>query len=360
MRSSGTKGYQGYRGRGGGSGRKLLAAALVVLLLVAGGLLFAQRYVVYEADGSLRFDWPWSRRTQQPQEPQQSASPPAQGLEIVIRPPAEPDPPPVEEDPEPHARELNASVLQGGVENALLALPEGTNALAVRVKNSTGELLYNSQLTGAIEAQAAVGSSIARASIEALTASDYYVIARIAALHDSLYSFAHMTDAAVQQLQYRGYIWYAPDSTFYLAPEKPLARQYLVDIAVECAELGFDELLFDEFTYPAWGRLDNIKTDERTVTMTEALTQLAVELREAMEPYGVRVSVVMDAETVRYGSNLYSGQSVEAFAQVFDRIYVPVTAEQTAEIAAVLAAYPAEFVPITAQPPAAGPYLIAP
>ena len=42
-----------------------------------------------------------------------------------------------------------------------------------------------------------------------------------------------MADAGVLQLNYAGYIWYDPDSTFYLAPEKSAARQYIVSVERE-------------------------------------------------------------------------------------------------------------------------------
>ena len=62
-RSSGTKGYTGYRGRR--RGRGVLAVVLVVILLLACGFLFAQRYMVYDADGSVRFEFPWIKKTPQ-------------------------------------------------------------------------------------------------------------------------------------------------------------------------------------------------------------------------------------------------------------------------------------------------------
>lgn len=99
------------------------------------------------------------------------------------------------------------------------------------MKNAQGELLYDSALQEAIDVNAVKGGSGANAVIEALTGSEVYTIARINATHDSLYSFAHMADAGVLQLNYAGYIWYDPDSTFYLAPEKPAARQYIVSVA---------------------------------------------------------------------------------------------------------------------------------
>ena len=62
-RSSGTKGYTGYRGRR--RGRGVLAVVLVIVLLLACGFLFAQRYMVYDADGSVRFEFPWIKKTPQ-------------------------------------------------------------------------------------------------------------------------------------------------------------------------------------------------------------------------------------------------------------------------------------------------------
>ena len=116
-----------------------------------------------------------------------------------------------------------------------------------------------------------------------------------------------MADAGVLQLNYAGYIWYDPDSTFYLAPEKPAARQYIVSVARECAELGFDELLFDEFGYPTRGRLNNIDESARTLSKSAALAQLAEELRSGTEAYGVRLSVQLDAATVLAGGKRGGG-----------------------------------------------------
>ena len=55
----GTRGYSSYRGRRNGKG--LLAAVLALVLIAACGFLFAQRYIVYVADGSFRFELPWKK-----------------------------------------------------------------------------------------------------------------------------------------------------------------------------------------------------------------------------------------------------------------------------------------------------------
>ena len=270
----------------------------------------------------------------------------------------EPEPPARPELTELHGAELSESVLRGNADAALAAVPEGANAVALRVKNARGELLYDSALQEAIDVNAVKGGSGANAVIEALTGSEVYTIARINATHDSLYSFAHMADAGVLQLNYAGYIWYDPDSTCYLAPEKPAARQYIVSVARECAELGFDELLFDEFGYPTRGRLNNIDESARTLSKSAALAQLAEERRSGSEAYGLRLSVQLDAATVLAGGNEAAGQDLAALAAVFDRIYVETTAEQLPALTAALEPHDAELVPILSEAPAAGSYLL--
>ena len=345
-----TKGYRSYHGKGG-AGRIVLIVLLCLILLAAVGFLVLQRYAVYGSDGSIRFDLPW-KQTEEPSDPSapdgasRTPDAPDDSPDVIID---EPEPPAKPELTELHGAELSESVLRGSA---------GANAVALRMKNARGELLYASALQEAIDVNAVKGGSGANAVIEALTGSEVYTIARINATHDSLYSFAHMDDAGVLQLNYAGYIWYDPDSTFYLAPEKPAARQYIVSVARECAELGFDELLFDEFGYPTRGRLNNIDESARTLSKSAALAQLAEELRSETEAYGVRLSVQLDAATVLAGGNETAGQDLAALAAAFDRIYVETTAEQLPALTAALEPYDAELVPILSEAPASGSYLL--
>ena len=307
-----TKGYRSYHGKGG-AGRIVLIVLLCLILLAAVGFLVLQRYAVYGSDGSIRFDLPW-KQTEEPSDPSapdgasRTPDAPDDSPDVIID---EPEPPAKPELTELHGAELSESVLRGNADAALAAVPEGANAVALRVKNARGELLYDSALQEAIDVNAVKGGSGANAVIAALTGSEVYTIARINATHDSLYSFAHMADAGVLQLNYAGYIWYDPDSTFYLAPEK-----------------------------------------------SAALAQLAEELRSGTEAYGVRLSVQLDAATVLAGGNETAGQDLAALAAAFDRIYVETTAEQLPALTAALEPYDAELVPILSEAPASGSYLL--
>lgn len=348
------KGYRSYHGRGK-TGKVILITALCLLLLVAVSFLLLQRYAVYETDGSIRFDLPWKTN-----EAGDEPAPPSDGdttvPEVIIE---APEPAPASVAGMLHAVELDEAILRDGAEDALAGLPEEVNAVAVRLKNEQGELLYASALEGALEAGAVKGEAASLDAIKTLDESGMYLAARISALHDSLYSFAHMKETGILQLKHRGYIWYAPDSSFYLAPEKAAAREYLVSIACECAELGFDELIFDSFGYPDRGRLSNIDESAREMSKSDALALLSTELRKATETYGVKLSVLLDPAVILAGGNEKSGQELAVLAASFDRVYAETTAEELPALAAALAPYSAELVPILKEPPADGSYLLA-
>lgn len=277
-RSSGTKGYTGYRGRR--RGRGVLAVVLVVILLLACGFLFAQRYMVYDADGSVRFEFPWIKKTPQDDSVNDGDSgddKKQDDLEITVQKPVIKD---------TYAVELGADALGSDWQAALDGLDKDVNAVAVELKDASGKIHYGSKVQGAIDCGAVAGNSTSDTAIQGLVDSDYYTIGRISTLHDSLYAYEHMTDAAVCQLT--GFVWYDTNSTHWLAPEKQAARAYVSDIVTECGKMGFDELLLDDFHYPREGRMSRIKTDERTMTQQEALALLADDIHTALEQAGYK------------------------------------------------------------------------
>ena len=216
-RSSGTKGYTGYRGRR--RGRGVLAAVLVVILLLACGFLFAQRYMVYDADGSVRFEFPWIKKTPQDDTANGGDSgddKEQDDLEITVQKPVIKD---------TYAVELGADALGSDWQAALDGLDKDVNAVAVELKDASGKIHYGSKVQGAIDCGAVAGGSASDTAIQGLVDSDYYTIGRISTLHDSLYAYEHMTDAAVCQLT--GFVWYDTNSTHWLAPEKQAFGGYL-------------------------------------------------------------------------------------------------------------------------------------
>ena len=321
--------------------KKLGIGVLVLLLLGSIGFLaFRDRILSTE-------------RTEK-EEQQMLEKLPEGELEIIIEEPKK------EEKTALFAIEADASVLRGGTQSLLDRASElGANAIAVRLKDTAGKLHYTSDIPEAQEAEAVVGNAVSDGAIEDLVNSKYHTVARVTALHDSAFAFRYPDGAAVQQLQYPGVVWYDPDSTFWLAPEKELTGSYLSRIALECASLGFDELLLDAFAYPSNGRQSNIDERGRTVTRSEAVEALAQELFRALEDTQMLLSLELDAQTVLAGGDEEKGQNVEQLSLCFDRIYVKTTASELPKLEKVFAALDVEFVPILTEVREDGAFLLS-
>lgn len=345
------RGYHSYRGRRNGG--KILLIVVSVLLLFAAALLFtAQRYLVVEADGSWHIELPWGQPTQSDPAPAIEPDPP---VDVVIEQPEPKDEPPAEPVFVPQIREFPTA---GGQPDTL----DGQNAVAVRVKDDEGHVYLGSSSVEDDEfARVAANDREAASIIALVAASEYYSVARITALHDSLYSNIDRADTAILQLKKPGKRWYDHNNTCYLAPEKEKARAYLCALAADCAALGFDELLFDAFGYPpqAGNRISNIDESARTMSKEDALALLYAELRAAV-PEEVLLSVQLDAQTVLDGADECRGQNAAQLAECFDRVYVETTEDELPALQAALGAYADKLVPILAEPRTdGGAYLLS-
>lgn len=331
----------------------LLIVVSVLLLFIAALLFVAQRHLVVEDDGSWHIELPWGQPTQKEPMPAPEDDPP---VDVVIE---QPDPAP---EPQPSAEptfvpQIRELPLGGGWTGEL----DEQNAVAVRVKDDEGRLyLFSSNVDDEVFTAVSVDNREASSTIALAAASEYYAVARICALHDSIFSNIDRANTAILQLNKPGKRWYDHNSTCYLAPEKEKTRAYLCTVAADCAAMGFDELLFDEFGYPpqAGNRISNIDESARTMSKEDALALLADELRAAV-PEDVVLSVQLDAQTVLDGADECRGQNIALLAERFDRIYVETTETEIPALEAALGAYAGKLVPILAQPRAEGAYLLS-
>lgn len=370
-----TKGYQSYRGRGGLL-RGLAAAVLILILLGACAFMLALRYVTYTDDGGMRLDLPFLeqgielnlpvlfRPASQPDPQEPAVGDGEADLNLVVEsaggedPAAEP-----ESVPEPEAAERRLISLD--------QLPETSEALAeqVRAAGASGFVWTARGRNGGVNyasgeatEKALPAGGVAMESVKALLegAGDVYAVARMGCFHDNYYAFANMKEAAI--CQRNGYVWYSGTSDHWLEPDKAEARRYVIALAVECAKMGFDEVLLDDVSYPVSGKLQKIDYSGNTQGKTEALTQFLTELRQALEPYGARVSLVLDEALLLAGSGADSGQSLTAFAPLIDAVYAvsadPAAVRLQLEAAAGESPVPA-LVPVVAAPQAEGDWCLA-
>ena len=335
-----TKGYHNYRGRGRKRRQQIvLAAVLVAVILAAAAFLVIQNYIVYDDAGKAHIEWPF--RKEEPQPDQQEPGVPDGEVTIDY----------VDTGYAPHLETLHAQMLETNIlrqdpQAVLDSLTE--NAFAVETKRVNGSITYTTAVEGPQQVDVAQYDTMA--NLQTLLAGDAYSIARMSVFCDSYFVRAY-PDAAMRVES--GSFWYDAASMAWLDPTNPQVLVYITTLCQEYAQLGFDEIALDYFSYPTAGRLDSIAGLEG-VDKVQVLTDFVQSLRANL-PDSVKVSIVLRSEPAAD-----FGLSPEMLAQNFDRIYL----EAGVDAAALRQQLPEKFdadtrlVPIVAVPAETGSYLV--
>lgn len=313
---AGAKGYSSYRGRGP-RWKILLAIALVLVIAVAASVIYLQQFIVYSADGRRQIVLPW--RTEE-------KNPPASGDEQG--PEEGPDVDLVVQEPEGE---------EGPMETVALALPirplgaedvppQGYSAVAVRLKTTNGTIYFDSAsaVSGAVEVAESPGETAA--ALRRLTGeAGLHTIASMACLQDFKAANADVEGRGLKNTG--GYIFYDGNNSLWLDPGKPGAREYVCALAKEVAELGFDELLLTDFSYPTVGKIDKIDYNTE-VPLGNNLDLLLGDLRAALEPYDILLSVEVPEAVITNGPDGVAGLDLNRLAGQVDRVYAVTTPEK--------------------------------
>ena len=142
---------------------------------------------------------------------------------------------------------VSASTLVKGPDKVwsdIQALPAGT-AVMVDMKSIYGSFYYT---TGTGRPQNdSVDPAEVDELIQNLRSSGYYAIARVPALRDKE---SGRENTRSGQPTSGGYLWMDDDGCYWLNPAKEDVVTYLIKIATELRELGFDEVVFDDYYFP--------------------------------------------------------------------------------------------------------------
>ena len=352
----GTRGYHSYRGRNGGGGKTVWVIVLVLVLLAAVAFLLAQQYVVFDEDGKARLTL-FSTQKENPKNP-------IDPEDVVIEredPEDNPQKPDQPEDPgepekpvrlkldELHAREIEYGSLWWSLENTLRPDDE---AIVIEVKRAGGGITYGTEVK--TPSGATVERGVTRDNLIALLKSGHYTVARVCCFADPAFARAH-SDAALTKSN--GKLWYDAGDRVWLDPGNADAQAYLTALCRELADLGFNEILLDEFCYPATGDLAAIDLPEE-LDKTATLTAFAAELRKVL-PEDVALSVVLRGNMGEPGGE--SGLTAELLGS-FDRIY----ADSDKTISALRTVLPSDFdtegglAVLTSKKPKTGGYVVLP
>lgn len=334
-----TKGYNSYHGRRP-TWKKILIPVLVLLLLAGAAFLYCQNHLVYDDSGKVHLELPFFNKKDD--QPQKSEDTPDPGDVDFTR-----------EGPQaPVIEPIGTAALADGIlEQDVSALLSGSDkTLVLTLKLTDGSFTYQPSF----QAEGSVGSAVSTENLKKLTASDKHVVVRISAFGDTAYALSHVDETGLLRT-WDEWLWYDYSSQCWLDPAKAPAQAYLKQVCKDLADLGVDEIVLDNFGWPAVGNMDAMLVPDGT-DKPAVLTSLIAALRETL-PKTTALSVAIEKNAPEN-----SGLTPAVLA-LFDRIYVD---SETVDLAALTATLPADFnaetrlVQLVTAAPASGSYVIIP
>jgi hypothetical protein len=165
-----------------------------------------------------------------------------------------------------------------------LATTTSMNAVVIDVKGDTGAICYRTRvpLAGEIGAQKIITVPDMQGLLAQFHKQGLYTIARIVTFKDNLLCVAR-PQLAVRR---NGKIFKDQESLTWCDPFLPQVQSYNIDLAVDSAKMGFDEIQFDYVRFPdAKGvEFSQPATDE---SRSKTITAFLAEARERLIPYNV-------------------------------------------------------------------------
>lgn len=317
-----TYGYDSYHGRSRARTvlTALVAILLVVLVAVVAFFLLAQRYIVYTDDGQAHLELPFLQKSTPTPDPA-----PVESQDIVI---ITPDPTPT---PTPTLKPavkavwlLRGAITDGTAEAQVKA--EGGSAVVFNMKADDGTLGYVSSLPQAIALNSSAAEAGLNDAIKALTSGPLYTIARVSCFKDNK---APRNDNSLAIKTHSGYNWQDPEGRRWMNVSFPAAREYVIGVCRELAELGFDEILLENSGYPTEGNLHYIKKGEAYDPDTQfgglaaPVGEFYAQLKEAMKDYPDTKLSFSTSAAVLSGQGDLSGQTPLLLGNAAYHIYAP-------------------------------------
>ena len=321
-RSNGPEVYRGRRKRLNVLGVVFGALAALILLTVV--LFFGlQKYIVFEHDG-VRVALPGAAAGEDGALPNDETAPEQVNAVLEI---TDPDYSAVPAAAGEGLADMAAvfvpaqDVSMSGVGRYMSVMSSyGANALVLEVKPVSGQLVWASSSPTAA-AYSLNGSLDLEAMVAALRQQDeddeLYLVAQLSCCIDGL--LAERCPSAA--LRFATGAAYADSEGAWLDPYSATVSAYLSELCSELAEMGFDELLLKSLSLPITEEAIGFSVElSSTPTPEAAVCGLAVELTNALEGYDIPVSAILDTTSLRSGLADKSGQNLELFGKVFDRL----------------------------------------
>jgi hypothetical protein len=192
----------------------------------------------------------------------------------------------------------------------------GANALVLEVKNANGLLAYPSAVSTAVS-YGLTGAFDLQSEVTALKDQGIYLAAEISCCVDD--TLATRDSPLTLRNAYGGV--YTDSAGMWLDPYNGTVRDYIAGLAQELAQMGFDEVILNNFSHPVTDdALVYSETMSYTPTPLSAVSGFAVSLSSAVKDSGAALSVILSPDTVTGGLSDKTGQDASLFLKVFDRV----------------------------------------
>ncbi len=255
-----------------------------------------------------------------PELPSSSSVPPASSGTLSEQPQEQETQPPAEPVPDEPLRAIyippDMAADSERLQNTLSAFSgSGINAVMIDLKDTSGNLLYRSQLETAEQARNyKEGSTFDLKSFcSRLAAQKLSVIGRVNAFLDPM-SSRYLPGAGIEYLN-SGVLWLdnSPEAGGqpWLNPYSEAAQSYLTDIVAEAASMGVSHILLDNVTFPVGYGLEyaGYGADAATVTQSEILARFVDQAEQAAADEGASLSLYVSGIGALGGLDQYFGGS---------------------------------------------------
>lgn len=255
---------------------RILAKTLLILTLVAAiswlcWIIWVGRFVTFHRDLGAKLNFDLGPIPEGELAVPSTTTPP--DVDIFYNDPQIDAPPVVQEKTGIAGYYIDLEDLQNdipAVMEQLKALRPGT-AVLLDVKSPKGYFYYSSDLE-----EASDSTLVDVAQMDELFAylaeSKLYTIARLPAFRDWRYGLNHVPSGLPEQNK-GGALWMDDTGCYWLDPTDQQALSYLVRITKELQNLGFDEVVFDDFRFPVTNQI--VFSGDKTQAIADAAATLS-------------------------------------------------------------------------------------
>jgi hypothetical protein len=194
------------------------------------------------------------------------------------------------------------------------------NAVVIDVKGDRGLIPYRTQVPAALEA-GALGPVIMKdfdKILADLKSRNVYTIARIVAFKENVLAAARPELAVIDTRT--GKAWIDNEKLAWVDPTREEVWDYLIAVAKEVAEKGFDEIQFDYVRFPTDGKLSAAKYSKPITPQVriETIAAFLAKARKELGPTGVFLAADIFGYTAFNDNDTDIGQRIEDLAPHVD------------------------------------------